>query len=160
MTTITEGPDGRPLSAADVREGDTVILAPNPDDGITHLRHLMGPGDTIGSFWRIVSIERPAEPELPTEPGHYLDQNGRHWLHQIHDGSAYGAPERDTDQWLDPWGEIADPIDHMPFTRLVPAGSEREAARKEVISFLRMLGEADLADSLTKYFALGTGDGQ
>ena len=60
---------------------------------------------------------------LPAEAGHYEDAKGRHWLHQIYDGSAYGAPDRDVDQWLNPSGEIDNPMqfeENLPLVRLMP----------------------------------------
>jgi len=49
----------------------------------------------------------------PRPAGHYQDSEGRHWLHQVHNGTAYGAPDRDVDQWLNPHGKIANPPEHL-----------------------------------------------
>lgn len=56
MTESTEAPE-RVFTPADVQEGDTVLLA--APDGSWEQSYLMGPGDSVGSFWVIKSITRP-----------------------------------------------------------------------------------------------------
>lgn len=62
-------------------------------------------------------------------------------MHQVYDGSAYGAPDRDTDQWLDPWGEIAEPPADL--VRLLPAADRRVAPDRETLA--KALRAADAA---------------
>jgi hypothetical protein len=63
------------------------------------------------------------EAQGPWPAGHYQDAAGRHWLHQIHNGSAYGAPDRDVDQWLNYRGRIANPpLDELVRLVRVAAG--------------------------------------
>jgi len=56
------------------------------------------------------------QPVLPTEPGHYQDEQGRHWLHQV-----YGPKSEPyhVDQWLDWNGQNGAPPTGK-LTRLVP----------------------------------------
>lgn len=60
------------------------------------------------------------QPVLPTEPGHYQDEEGRHWLHQVVHGPG---DERFIDQWLDWNGKNGAPPTGK-LTRLVPERTE------------------------------------
>lgn len=147
MTTEIITPDslGRPIAAYDVQEGDTVVLIPKNDSGSTEFRrYLIGPGDSVGSFWRICSITRPVaeQPALPTEPGFYLDSIQNH-IYINEQGQIYRNSVR----------LGANPIHYLPWQRLVPAGSEREAALQDVTAKFRELGLRGAVDVMYEHFA-------
>lgn len=109
-----------------------------------------------GCGWVVSLVEAAPEP-LPAEAGHYQDQQGRHWLHQIYDGSSYGAPDRDVDQWIDYKGEIDDPasmIDVLPLTRLEPVPETAKRVIDAVRTFAWADGFTNQLDRLEKEFGV------
>lgn len=126
---------------ADYKPGDVVTL--EHEDGSRLVRTVKAPvNDPADAFvptgfgnsilrlcglgltgWRVT--DHKPKIELPTEPGAYHDGVGDLWvLSTLHnwtfDGLVYG---------------IDDVATNAPFTRLVPEGSEREAAIREVIAY-------------------------
>ena len=102
---------------------EKAALAVNYAEGVTDSRadFVSVPPPTP---WRVT--DHKPKIELPLEPGYYEDNYGDVWTQ-----STKGV-----------WAMISDPYsalkpsEYAPFTRLVPEGSEREAAIREVLDYL------------------------
>ena len=109
--------------------------------------------DDLDAAGYTVTVIEKAAPPLPTEPGHYEDANGRHWLHQIHDGSAYGAPDRDVDRWFNPDGVVENPTriaGTLFLTKLEPVPV---TAKRVLASIERLYGSRSRIDLLAEVAA-------
>lgn len=118
----------------DYKPGDVVTL--EHDDGSRLVRELEDFYDTFSvlgvddDYWTLEDMTEKGwrvtdhKPKLEekTEPGVYLDRDGDAW--QLIDHTWYLAGESHTDR--EPAGSV---------TRLVPEGSEREAAIREVLEW-------------------------
>lgn len=116
---------------ADVREGDVLFHENGDRLTVNVVDHVGDPTCKAAGAWRSVSSMTDdgftpyrKQPELPNEPGAYIDKDGDYWLLD-RSGNWYDWMRLDEP---DVWG--GNPQKYAPFTRLVPMPT-REQIRAE-----------------------------